>query len=488
MMDRMSQPPLNCLTPLAYHAVSDFLQNTNVSPELALTNVISAMAGATHGLMNVEAAPGMELPLSLMGIAIAESGGGKTVCEKKITAGFRRFDADMAERFVVEKALYQSELDAHEAVRKGILKKIKEVTKDFDGDCQDLSEELLGHDQLRPIPPVRVRTYCNDATLAGLISTLSGWPNVSYINDEAAFLIENRLGDAISFINSCFSGTPVYQETGKRRVSISAPRLNMLIQMQPSVFDRMQKKHGERLDDEGFYARAIMCYSISRHPVSGVSRLPCWTGVDLFNDRVHELLKASVSDDGRPISKRVLRFDRDAQLAFDQERGRVNLLRQLGGCLHAFPALAAKIPENLAKLAAIFHAFEKLEGDISLHTLQNAMSLYGWYVDEHIRIFSQQPALPQENQDAFKLMVWLANYVRTHSEYSMPRNFLLKNGPRATRSAVRLRAALIFLWQRGVLWEHVLDGSKEMHVFLHQHQFQPHQLAYWCGPSPSFPM
>lgn len=488
MQERLSHPPLNCLPPTAYRAVSDLLENSNVSAELALTNVISAMAGATHGLMNVEAVPGMELSLSTISVVIAGSGEGKTVCRKKTTEGFRRFDAEMDDRFEAEMALYQSSFDAHEAARKGILRKIKEATKDIGGDCQDLSDVLLEHDQSRPVPPLRVRTYCNDATLAGLISTLSRWPNVNYINDEAASIVENRLGDIISIANSCYSGTPVSQETGRGRVSIPDPRLSMLFQMQPSVYERMQKMHGERLDDEGFYARAYICYSVPRPLVSGMRKFLSWANIEVFNDRIYELLKASVGDDGRPVHKQIIRFDGEAQFAFDQERERVNSLRQPGGCLHAFPALAAKIPENIAKLAAIFHAFERLEGDISLGTLQSAMTVYGWFVDEQMRIFSKQPDPPQEYQDAQKLMVWLANYVRTHSELSMPRNFLLKNGPRATRSAVRLRAALIFLWQRGVLWEHVLDGSKEMHVFLHQHQFQPHQIAYWCGPSPSFPM
>lgn len=488
MMDRMGLPPLNCLPSRAYHAISELIDNGNVSQELALSNIISAMAGATHGLINVEAALGMELPLSLLIMVVANSGEGKTFCEKKVMKGFRRFDEEMAERFAIDNADYQSELDAHEAARKGILRKIRKMKQEQDGDSPDLSAELLEHDQSRPIPPVRVRTYCNDATLAGLITALAEWSNVSYINDEAAFLVENRLGDAISLINSCYSGTPVSQETGRRRVSIPAPRLNLLFQMQPSVFERMQKKHGERLDDEGFYVRTFLCYSIPRHPVLVVSRFPNWTGMEHFNDRVYELLKESVGDDGRPVPKKILRFDNDAQLAFDQERVRVNSLRQPGGCLHAFPALAAKIPENIAKLAAIFHAFDKLDGDISLSTLQNAISIYGWYIDEHVRIFSKQPAPPQEYQDARILMVWLANYVRTHSKLSMAKNFLLKNGPRETRFAVRLHAALIFLWQRGVLCEHVLDGTKEMHVFLNQNQFQPHQIMYWCGPSPSFPM
>lgn len=489
MLDRTYEPRVNCLTPMAFQAVNDLVENTNVSVDLALTNVISTMAGATHGLANIEAAAGMVLPLSAVIIIVANSGDGKSLCEKMTKEGFRRFDAEMEERFVLEKASRQSELDAHDAIRKGILKKIKQSAQDDDGVHRELQDELVEHDKARPSPPMCVRTYFSDATFAGLVSALGRWPIVSYSNDEASFLVENRLGDAISFINSCFSGTPLNQETGRSRVSISEPRLNMLIQMQQSVFDRMHQKYGERLADEGFYARAISCYSIPRPLGAGARKSPSWTGIELFNERSYELLKASVGDDGKPVPKKTLRFDAEAQWVFDQERARVNSLRQPGGYLQPFPALAAKIPENIAKLAAIFHTFDKLEGDISQSTLRNAMNIYGWYVDEHIRIFSPQPAPPQEYEDALKLMVWFANYVRTHSEYFLPRKYLLTSGPRATRSAVRLRAALLFLWQRGILWEHVKEeGADEMYVFLHQHQFQLHQVQYWCGPSPSFPL
>ena len=486
MMPRLNYPPVQCLPPLLQDLVLEIDHNTPAPVELTMSVGISKMAAVAQGGNDISPREGMVLPCSTITMVIAESGTGKTVAESKSGAGISRFDALRSQLYATELTVYHSKLDAHQALRKRLLKAIKASSgraKD-----EELQRELLELDKKAPIPPVHVKTQYSDATLAGLIDGMSQWSNTYFTSDEAAFLVDHRLGDAISLINSCHSGTSISKGTGRGITYIADPRLTVLWQMQPTVFEKMRANLGVRLDSEGFSGRALLCIALPKPQPFQFPPFPTWEKTELFNDRCFELLSATVGSDGRPVKKKLLKFDRDAQMVFDCEVTRIQSFRQVGGYLQFFPELAAKIPENIAKIAGIFHAFEVREGDISADTIQRAITTVAWFVDEQVRVFSNPPAPPQESQDALKLMVWLANYVRTHGNLLLPRSDLLHNGPREVRMAVRLSAALKFLWQRAYLSETVLSGdSKKLYVMLRAECFTPEWVIFWCGPNPGFP-
>jgi len=83
----------------------------------------------------------------------------------------------------------------------------------------------------------------------------------------------------------------------------------------------------------------------------------------------------------------------------------------------------------------------------------NAIEIFAWFANEQIRVFTPAPKPPQEWCDANLLLRWFANFVRTHNQLCIQKNHLLKQGPRATRSSARLNAALLLLWQQGILQE-----------------------------------
>ena len=78
---------------------------------------------------------------------------------------------------------------------------------------------------------------------------------------------------------------------------------------------------------------------------------------------------------GKPIAKKVLKLDAQAQALLDQERQRINMLKCPGGPLFEQQELCAKAPDNIVRIAAILHAFSNGMGDISGQTMLNAIEI-----------------------------------------------------------------------------------------------------------------
>ncbi|MPN09756.1 hypothetical protein SDC9_157048 [bioreactor metagenome] len=247
------------------------------------------------------------------------------------------------------------------------------------------------------------------------------------------------------------------------------------------------KNLGTRLTDEGSLARMQFTFVEPSQHQPGPLASQQWGATEEFNQLCYEHLCATVSETGKPIAKKVLKLDAQAQALLDQERQRINMLKCPGGPLFEQQELCAKAPDNIVRNAAILHAFSNGMGEISGQTMMNALDIFTWFANEQIRVLTPAPKPPQEWCDANLLLRWFANFVRTHNQLCIQKNHLLKQGPRATRSSARLNAALLLLWQQGILQEHVPEGSKATFILLHPNAFQPYQIAQLLNQNLAFP-
>lgn len=445
------------------------------------------MAAAIQGLFDVEPLPGMRIPLSLIAFTVAPSGSGKTVVQNRLTAGFKEFEDEMREKFDADWVDYQSAIDTHNAERKALLSLLKEQTK-AGKDSEYVRQQLSDLDKSSPSMPKLAKIMLQDATETGIQNSLfSNWPNAFIPIDEAAQFLENRFDELISTANSSWSGSPITVDTGKRKIFVKHPRISWNIQVQPKAFERFMKKLGPRATDEGLWARALIAH-VEPNPHQSVTFADQqWASTDRFNEKCRQFLLASIGENGKPVEQTALKFDAQALHLWIQERQHVNLMKAPGGSLFNHPELCAKAADNIARIAAIIHVFEKCEGNISAHSLNKAIEIFAWFANEQIRVLTPAPQPPQELCDAHVLLQWLANYVRTHNLFALQKTPLLKIGPRATRSAPRLNAALIVLWQQGYLEEKVQEGSKAVYIVLNPHAFQPYQIAQLLNQNLSFP-
>lgn len=487
MQTRQSPFPIHHLPAASQGAARELINNVGMSPEMAGTAVIATMAAAIQGLYDVEPLPGMRIPLSLFTFVIAPSGSGKTVAQDRLTAGFRKFEEEMREKFDADWVAYQSAIDAHCAERKALLSLLKEQTKSGK-DSDYVRQELSELDKNAPPMPKLAKIILQDATETGIQNRLSlNWPNAYIPVDEAARFLENRFDELISTANSTWSGSPITVDTAKRKIFIKHPRICWNIQVQPKAFERFKKKLGSRATDEGLWARALIAHVEPTPHQSVTFTNQTWTSTDRFNEECCQFLLASVEENGKPVNQMALKFDAQAEELWIQERQRVNQMKAPHGPLSDYPELCAKAADNIARIAAIIHVFGKYQGNISAQTLTKAIDTFAWFANEQIRVLTPAPQPPQELRDAHLLLQWLANYVRTRNLLCVQKTPLLKVGPRATRSSPRLNAALIVLWQQGVLEERQQEGSKAVYVVLNPSCFQPHQIAQLLSQQLSFP-
>lgn len=487
MNPRQTEFPFYCLPPVAQGSGWELINNIGTPKELPATILLSCMAASVQGCFDVEPAPGMRIPLSLMTFIVAPSGTGKTPTTNRLTPGFKKFEDEMREKYESEWTQYQSDIDAHTAERKAILGLLKEQTK-AGKDTAFLRQQLSDLDSSAPPMPKLVKVTAENLTLAGIEDRLSSnWPNILVPQDESAHFLDNRFEDLLSRANSTWSGSPIAVDTGKRKFFVKEPRITWLLQVQPKAFERFKKKLGTRLTDEGSAARMLFTYVEPSQYQPGALANQQWGATEQFNQLCYEHLHASVSETGKPVAKKVLKLDVQAHALLDQERQRINTLKSPGGPLFEQQELCAKAPDNIVRIAAILHAFSNGMGDISGQTMLNAIEIFTWFANEQIRVLTPAPKPPQEWCDANMLLRWFANFVRTHNQLCIQKNHLLKQGPRATRSSARLNAALLLLWQQGILQEHVPEGSKATFILLQPNAFQPFQIAQLLNQNLAFP-
>ena len=106
---------------------------------------------------------------------------------------------------------------------------------------------------------------------------------------------------------------------------------------------------------------------------------------------------------------------------------------------------ASKLADNIARVAAIFHFFEKKDGEIAVETLEAAIEVCFWYSDEFLRMFTPQP---QEEADAQKLDAWL-QVRRESGERFVPKTSIERFGPSPIRGVKRLDPAIEVLVAQG---------------------------------------
>jgi hypothetical protein len=123
--------------------------------------------------------------------------------------------------------------------------------------------------------------------------------------------------------------------------------------------------------------------------------------------------------------------------------------------------------EIAGRIAALLHHFTGQEGKISVDTLERALQILGWHLDEFKRVFSPLGKMPQEILDAQLLMDYLQSHFFGFGHFVIPKNLVLKNGP--LRPVRRMQAALDILISQGRVY---IGRDARKRYFIN------------CGPAP----
>jgi len=244
---------------------------------------------------------------------------------------------------------------------------------------------------------------------------------------------------------------------------------------------------GELARDVGFLARFFVTCPFDAAGTRFLSH-SCTANPDVmdrFGARIRDILNSHIAEDGESLADSIeLSFDSHAQLRWEQEHDLIESMLAPGAYLHGVKDFGAKLADKMARLAALLHYFEGCDGPIGIDTMERAIQLGWWFGNEFVRNFTPPPALPPETIDANLLLPWIANYIRTHGVFSIRKTELRRDGPNQLRNKTRLNAALIYLWQQNILWEH--KNNKVMSIYFNVNYFTPYQIQCLCFAGGSF--
>ena len=317
---------------------------------------------------------------------------------------------------------------------------------------ETLQAELARHLQAKPSQPRQhlpiVQKTTPEALIERVVTTI---PVVAMISDEGRNILDGYGKRVHPLTNGMRDGSPQYVETkSSGRQFVAFVRFTSNIATQSKSGNEYFARNDSAARDSGSPARQFVAWPTSTQgfrPIDGIESM-AWNHIPMFNKRVKELLQQTLEKHQSPVTKLpTLKFSPKAAFLWTNYANSVEADQQPGRALCNVRDAASKAAENVARLAAVIHAFDDAEGDISLQTVETAIAMVNWYLKQFIRIFAPR-VVPQVMLDALSLDLWLrGNYISKGYMSLYRKNWILQRGPLRKKS--QLDAALNVLADGG---------------------------------------
>lgn len=341
---------------------------------------------------------------------------------------------------------------------------------------ETLQAELARHLQAQPSQPRKLFTIVQKTTPEALIErVVTTIPVIAMITDEGRNILDGYGKRVLPLTNGMRDGSPQYVETkSSGRQFVSFVRLTSNIATQSKSAIEYFARNDAAARDSGYLARQCIAWPTSTQgfrPIDGIESMS-WNRMPAFNKRVKELLQQTLEKHQSPVTKLpILRFSPKAAFLWTNYANRVEADQQPGRAFCNVRDAASKAAENVARLAAVIHAFDEAGGEISLQTVETAIAMVDWYLKQFIRIFAPR-VVPQVMLDAHTLDLWLRNNYSTKGFMTLySKNWILQRGP--LRKKTLLDAALNLLADGGQVQVWIDQKHKWMVTLIfNSHPFQ----------------
>ncbi|MEZ9518262.1 hypothetical protein CWO01_14695 [Vibrio splendidus] len=439
---------------------------TQAPDSMVYMTAISSVSLALQGVIDVEIPTGKISPVSLMGLTIAESGERKSSVENLFTKGIKSFQKENIECYQTQLDRYQIQLDLHE---KKVARIKKLVNLDDELECESMANKLLELEEKKPIKPkLNLITY-EDSTIEALLSGLSeNVPNAFLGSSEGGVLLNSRAMTQTASLNAIWSGDDV---TVNRKTAgsytVESARLTVHIMTQSSALDRFIKKSKDSVRGNGFLARLLVCApssNIGFRQSSGIDYSR--DGIKEFNGKLYYWLSESQGFSDY-TNRKIVRFSNEAKKIWQGVYNDIEVKMRPNGIFQQVADHASKLPENIARLAALIHCFDgDLNDEISSATLIESVNLISYFSGQFVKVFS---APPKCAVDAHNLMQWFLMLSNSGVRY-IKRNDIFQFGPYGTRSKKNLEEALEYLKPNYILSEIMIKPKTRVIDFYPHYQ------------------
>ncbi|EMB3656783.1 TPA: DUF3987 domain-containing protein [Escherichia coli] len=436
--------------PPLFEEVTQSTQAITHAPAELITGVqLSVMSLAAQVVVVFEHSDGRRSPVSLYSIVLAESGERKTAVCNLLQKPIQDFQKKQLKNYEEKINVYEADLQSWAVLNKTITRQIrKNIEKG--GDSVSEQEKLRKHYINKPTPPKRPKLLYSDATPEAIIQGLVDSIGTSgLISDEGGVIFNGRAMGNTPLFNQLWDGGGVDVERKGHRLNIDDARLMTLIVTQKNEFNLFRKKHGARVQGNGFFARCLWSVTTSTQGIRmHQPDVHVDTSVlDKFNKRVEELLEQTLAG----TTPCVLHFSADAERRFAQYQNEIEqrILTEKGKH-DALPGILSKLPENAVRLATLMHFFYEFKGDeIDVATLNYIFMIMEYYYQQAVNILTA--SLSSDEEDAKRLWEWLMTGHFSTST-SVAKSEIRRYAPYQLREVIRYNKALKYLEDIGRIY------------------------------------
>lgn len=437
-------------------AVLEAAENLKLPHPFVCLTALSTIAAVLQELVDIEMPSGNALPVSLNTLVTVPSGGGKNRTINLFKRSIEEFEAQQVLASEREMAAYKTKYEIWYHQRKDWLKKQRKV---LSGD--ELVEVLMAHDQKVPVPPKPFRMVFEDTTPEALLASLGeGGHGAWLVTSEGGIILSQHSMKNMPALNQLWSGDRVTVDRKTTGSFVLADvRISVLIMSQPRIFEDFIRRYGGLARESGFFARCL----VLAVPSSVVGQYEDgqvlnWQKLEQFHMVLRRFLSMSVSG----ISRSAIRFSPEARRRWIAIKNAVVEESRMGGRFTDFPDLAARTPENIARISALLHFFESRSGDITVETLDYACRLCLWHVDQFVQMFSKRSTA---EEDAQLLYQWFMARYDNNSQVAHRKNSIRQSCPNSLRKDGRFDAAFELLASRGYVAVQVFGRSTQGVIF-----------------------
>lgn len=441
--------PLEALPSGLGDAVREVLDFTQCPIALAACSALSALSVSAQHIANVRRAEGLESPVSLYILAVAESGERKTSVDKHFTSAISAWEINQAE--IAKPDIKRQQINHQSWLMQfeGLKQKIKETAKQ-QKPADTLTRQLH---ELKDAEPEAIRVprlIYGDSTPEQLgFSLAKGWPSAGVLSSEAGIVFGSHgmTGDSamrnMALINILWEGgTHSIDRRTSESYKVQDARLTMGLAVQADTVKAFFDNSKQLARGTGFAARFLIAWPGSTQGNRLYKEPPKnYPMLSAFNQRITELLnKTPLLTDAGGLSPATLDLSDDAKLAWVEFHNEVERELKQDGQMADVRDVASKAADNVARLAALFHLYEwRSEGAISKDHIVRASFIVTWHLFEAKR-FLQQIATPTYINNAIKIDNYILRYCREHKTDTLPQNYIRRHG--AIRDSKALKDAL----------------------------------------------
>lgn len=461
-MHNFPQPfPLDCLPKIFREKISYVSAKTQVFPDLPAMVALSTASFALQYHVNFTREDGGASPVSLNVVALAESGERKSSAMNYFTEVLHDYQKTSRERLKNALQKWRADFAIWEAEKKGLLAEITRRTKEslpVDG----LHAAVAEREKTRPAKPLEPRILYEDYTPNALVESISEcWPSALILSDEASGILLGRSFSELSVLNSLWGGESHVRTRAKGHIHLKwAPRLTMMLLVQPGEFGRFMAKRGTIAQDIGFLARAL----ISQPPSTMGGRFlgaqqQYAVAPTAFDERLRELLEQTgAAINSGNLTQQVMTLSTNARVSWINFFNAVEAGLAPGREFQNVRPFASKIAENAVRIAAVVENFTTGALEISSDAMTAGIAIAQYFLHHHMRLFDRQPVY--QMSDVQILYAHLQRWREKTQFATWERAYVMHRLPNVLRSNGRGRAALDALIAGGWLigWQRPEDG------------------------------